>query len=214
MAKVCAVCGKKPSFGNSRSHSMVATKRRFDPNLQRVRVVLGAADPRVRFCTRCYLPLTSEPFSSFKVLLNVNGAGKPDPVTRVVRTACERPRRRARARAALDSLERNRRRIDDLNVYPVPDGDTGTNMTLTVEREAAERDADQRRSAPGIAASSRGGAARRLRQLGRDPLCDRARRHGCPRRGARSTRRRSPGRSARRATLRTRRSATRSRGRS
>ncbi|HUP31887.1 MAG TPA: DAK2 domain-containing protein, partial [Gaiellaceae bacterium] len=33
--------------------------------------------------------------------------------------------------AALASLEANRRRIDDLNVYPVPDGDTGTNMTLT-----------------------------------------------------------------------------------
>ena len=35
------------------------------------------------------------------------------------------------ARSALDSLERNRRRVDDLNVYPVPDGDTGTNLTLT-----------------------------------------------------------------------------------
>jgi uncharacterized protein len=34
-------------------------------------------------------------------------------------------------RAALASLERSRQRIDDLNVYPVPDGDTGTNMTLT-----------------------------------------------------------------------------------
>jgi uncharacterized protein len=34
-------------------------------------------------------------------------------------------------RAALQSLEANRRRIDDLNVYPVPDGDTGTNLTLT-----------------------------------------------------------------------------------
>ena len=36
MSKVCSVCGKKPSFGNSRSHSMVATRRRFEPNLQRV----------------------------------------------------------------------------------------------------------------------------------------------------------------------------------
>ena len=35
------------------------------------------------------------------------------------------------AAAALASLEANRRRIDDLNVYPVPDGDTGTNLTLT-----------------------------------------------------------------------------------
>jgi DAK2 domain fusion protein YloV len=30
------------------------------------------------------------------------------------------------------ALEASRRRIDDLNVYPVPDGDTGTNLALTV----------------------------------------------------------------------------------
>ena len=48
------------------------------------------------------------------------------------------------SRAALGSLERNRRRIDDLNVYPVPDGDTGTNMTLTVRAvvETLEREGD------------------------------------------------------------------------
>jgi DAK2 domain fusion protein YloV len=37
----------------------------------------------------------------------------------------------ALARAALAALEASRRRIDDLNVYPVPDGDTGTNMSET-----------------------------------------------------------------------------------
>jgi uncharacterized protein len=35
-------------------------------------------------------------------------------------------------RGAVGALERSRQRIDDLNVYPVPDGDTGTNMLLTV----------------------------------------------------------------------------------
>src|SRR5262245_4179467 len=34
--------------------------------------------------------------------------------------------------AALQNLEAHRQRIDDLNVYPVPDGDTGTNLTLTL----------------------------------------------------------------------------------
>jgi len=53
MAKVCAICGKGPSFGNNRSHSMVATRRRFDPNLQRVRVVLGGKAQRAYVCTRC-----------------------------------------------------------------------------------------------------------------------------------------------------------------
>ncbi|MBA3333306.1 MAG: DAK2 domain-containing protein [Actinobacteria bacterium] len=36
------------------------------------------------------------------------------------------------ARAALQNLEAHRQRIDDLNVYPVPDGDTGTNLVLTL----------------------------------------------------------------------------------
>ena len=36
------------------------------------------------------------------------------------------------ARGALAALEPNRQRIDDLNVFPVPDGDTGTNLVLTV----------------------------------------------------------------------------------
>jgi uncharacterized protein len=35
-------------------------------------------------------------------------------------------------RGAVGALERSRQRIDDLNVYPVPDGDTGTNMLFTV----------------------------------------------------------------------------------
>ena len=53
MAKVCYSCGKKPAFGNSRSHSMVATKRRFDPNLQKVRALVNGAPRRVYACTRC-----------------------------------------------------------------------------------------------------------------------------------------------------------------
>ena len=51
--KVCHVCGRKPAFGHSRSHSMVATKRRFDPNLQRVRINDGGTPRRVYVCTRC-----------------------------------------------------------------------------------------------------------------------------------------------------------------
>jgi large subunit ribosomal protein L28 len=53
MSKVCSVCGKKPVFGHNRSHSMVATKRRFEPNLQKVRVVVGGVARRAYVCTRC-----------------------------------------------------------------------------------------------------------------------------------------------------------------
>ncbi len=53
MAKVCHSCGKKPATGNSRSHSMVATRRRFNPNLQKVRIDEGSGPNRVYVCTRC-----------------------------------------------------------------------------------------------------------------------------------------------------------------
>ncbi|HEY1595937.1 MAG TPA: 50S ribosomal protein L28 [Thermoleophilaceae bacterium] len=53
MPKVCYVCSKGPAFGNSRSHSMVATKRRFDANLQKVRILVAGAPRREYVCTRC-----------------------------------------------------------------------------------------------------------------------------------------------------------------
>ena len=34
--------------------------------------------------------------------------------------------------SAANSLENNKQQINDLNVFPVPDGDTGTNMGLTI----------------------------------------------------------------------------------
>ena len=50
--------------------------------------------------------------------------------------------------ASLEWLEANSARIDRLNVFPVPDGDTGTNMVLTL-RAAVEQ--ASRREAPTVA---------------------------------------------------------------
>lgn len=52
---------------------------------------------------------------------------------------------------ALAAIEANRRRIDDLNVYPVPDGDTGTNLTLTVRAVAEALAAAGPDDRPGLA---------------------------------------------------------------
>jgi dihydroxyacetone kinase-like predicted kinase len=40
-----------------------------------------------------------------------------------------------------DALRANQDRLNRLNVYPVPDGDTGTNMALTLESVVAEVEA-------------------------------------------------------------------------
>jgi DAK2 domain fusion protein YloV len=84
------------------------------------------------------------------------------------------PRREGRlalTRAALAALEASRTRIDDLNVYPVPDGDTGTNMTMTVRAvvDTLERDpaADLARA---ILMGARGNSGVILSQLVRGAL--------------------------------------------
>jgi large subunit ribosomal protein L28 len=53
MASVCEVCGKKPSWGMSVSHSHRRTKRRWNPNIQRVRALVDGRVKRVSVCTGC-----------------------------------------------------------------------------------------------------------------------------------------------------------------
>jgi large subunit ribosomal protein L28 len=53
MAQVCALCGKRPVVGNNVSHAHNKTKRRFKPNLQRVRANVEGTTRRLRVCTRC-----------------------------------------------------------------------------------------------------------------------------------------------------------------
>ena len=54
MAKRCDICGKGPQFGNNVSHANNKTRRRFNPNLQPVRVQLpSGSNGRMKACTRC-----------------------------------------------------------------------------------------------------------------------------------------------------------------
>ena len=39
---------------------------------------------------------------------------------------------------AANYLELNKQKLNDLNVFPVPDGDTGTNMMMTLHSAARE----------------------------------------------------------------------------
>lgn len=53
MASVCQLCDKKPSFGMSVSHSHVRTKRRWNPNVQKVRALVNGSPIRLFVCTSC-----------------------------------------------------------------------------------------------------------------------------------------------------------------
>jgi len=47
------VCGKGPGFGNSISHSHRRTSRRWNPNIQSVRALIGRTPKRLNVCTSC-----------------------------------------------------------------------------------------------------------------------------------------------------------------
>ena len=53
MAKRCDVCGKGPASGNSVSHSMRKTRRRWLPNLQSVRIREHGTVKTAKVCTGC-----------------------------------------------------------------------------------------------------------------------------------------------------------------
>jgi large subunit ribosomal protein L28 len=53
MSKVCELCGKKPLVGYNVSHAHNKTKKRWYPNLQKVRTVKNGQTVRMKVCTSC-----------------------------------------------------------------------------------------------------------------------------------------------------------------
>ena len=53
MANRCDICGKGPAVGRNVSHAHNVTRRRFEANIQRVKVVVNGGVKRIRVCTRC-----------------------------------------------------------------------------------------------------------------------------------------------------------------
>ncbi len=53
MSKMCELCGKKPLVGNNVSHAHNVNKRRFNPNLQRVRAKHEGRVKKMVVCTNC-----------------------------------------------------------------------------------------------------------------------------------------------------------------
>ena len=53
MAKRCEICDKGPVVGRKVSHAHNVSPRRFEPNLQRVKVQVNGGAKHMRVCTRC-----------------------------------------------------------------------------------------------------------------------------------------------------------------
>jgi len=53
MSRVCEICSKGIQFGNRRSHANNASRRVWQPNLQRVRAVVEGRATHLKVCTSC-----------------------------------------------------------------------------------------------------------------------------------------------------------------
>jgi large subunit ribosomal protein L28 len=53
VAQRCHICGKGTLSGHSVSHANNATKRKWNPNLQRVRALVEGRVRNINACTRC-----------------------------------------------------------------------------------------------------------------------------------------------------------------
>ena len=60
MSKVCAVSGRGPLTGNKRSHSMRATRRIWNVNLQKVRIEIVGKPQTVRVSARALRTLKKQ----------------------------------------------------------------------------------------------------------------------------------------------------------
>ncbi len=52
MSRVCAVSGRRAMSGNNRSHSLRATRRKWNVNLQKVHIVIDGKPQTVRLSAR------------------------------------------------------------------------------------------------------------------------------------------------------------------
>lgn len=57
MSRVCPITGKKPISGNDRSHSLRATRRRWDVNLHTYKIEINGQIVKVRMSARAYRSL-------------------------------------------------------------------------------------------------------------------------------------------------------------
>ena len=60
MSRVCAVSGKRALSGNKRSHSLQASRRKWNVNLQKVKVVVDGKPQRIRISARALKTLKAQ----------------------------------------------------------------------------------------------------------------------------------------------------------
>jgi large subunit ribosomal protein L28 len=60
MPRVCAISGKKVMSGNKRSHSLRATRRKWNVNLQKVTLMVDGRPMKIRISARALKSLKAQ----------------------------------------------------------------------------------------------------------------------------------------------------------
>jgi len=53
MSRRCEICNKGVISGNQISHSTIHTKRKWAPNLKKIKAVVSGTPTTIHVCTRC-----------------------------------------------------------------------------------------------------------------------------------------------------------------
>ena len=106
MGKICELCGKHTTFGNTISRRGMAkylggvgvkktgvSRRRFEPNVQKIRVEMDGVVRRAKICTRCIKtgqfvkPRRREIPDAVRTMMKEHEAGKLPEARRAARRA-------------------------------------------------------------------------------------------------------------------------------
>lgn len=60
MARVCAITGKSAQFGNKRSHSLRASRRKWNVNLQKVKIMVDGKPQTLKISARALKALKAQ----------------------------------------------------------------------------------------------------------------------------------------------------------
>ena len=117
---------------------MVATRRRFNPNLQKVRIQEEDGGTAARLRLRALPEVEQGHQGRLGSRHSCIPGSRLGSLPVMADPSIERFRRVVSAAAA--HLEERRKEVNDLNVFPVADGDTGDNMALTLRAVSDELD--------------------------------------------------------------------------
>jgi large subunit ribosomal protein L28 len=89
MSRVCPVSGKGPMSGNNRSHSVRATRRVWNVNLQKYKLNINGKEVEVRMSARAYRALNKN--ASKKEVAKVAAPVAEKPAEKVEAKPAEKP---------------------------------------------------------------------------------------------------------------------------